>query len=202
MNLIPLKQYAFFRSENLGWQEYMLVVEPDEHVSNMVVAEREAFQNKYGEMNVDCSNIYIKVASFLGNESMEQTVIRWIERICLRQQCFELSLNNYSGFPQHSIYLRIQEMTPLQTLFQQLCIIDNLISASGHLQMAFKPNIAIARQLPAEVYNRAISEYSRKTFHESFVVSRMLLIKMDRAYGTVKVVNVFGFTPTLDIVKN
>ncbi len=51
---------------------------------------------------------------------MEDTLIRWIQRICNRYSSFDLTLNNYSGFPPHTIYLRVQDPEPFRELMRQL----------------------------------------------------------------------------------
>lgn len=197
METRPISKSDFFVDSNLDLREYTLAVEPDLQVYSKVLAEREVFKNEYGEIPANSVSRYIKVADFLGNEAMEETLIRWVGRVCRLQQCFTLSLNNYSGFPQHSIYIRIQEIEALFALFQRLQVIDNLISSSGGstLQLPNKPHVVIAGHLSPEVYNKAIIEYARKTFYESFAVNQLLLIKRDHAYGTSKLVNVFGFLP-------
>lgn len=203
MEITSIKNDDFFNTKNQELVKYRLVIEPDIQVSTEIQNEREAFKKRYGETPVDDMIRYIKIADFLSNQAMEETLIRWIGRICRLQQSFILSLNNYGGFPQHSIYLRIQEMESLHGLFQQLKIIDSLISSSGgsSLKLAAKPHVVIAKQLPPEVYNKAVMDYAEKTFHESFEVNQLLLVKIDDAYETNKLVNVFGFTPAMNTLK-
>src|SRR5690349_12231406 len=38
---------------------------------------------------------YIQVASFEGRELMEETLIRWIQRVCNSHNRFDLQLNNF-----------------------------------------------------------------------------------------------------------
>ncbi|MFN3930073.1 MAG: type VII toxin-antitoxin system MntA family adenylyltransferase antitoxin, partial [Thermoflexus sp.] len=56
----------------------------------------------------------IRVSDF-----MEETIIRYMHRICSRQHVFEVALNNYSGYPPHSIYLRVQDHHPFRQLVSQ-----------------------------------------------------------------------------------
>jgi len=49
--------------------------------------------------------------------------------------------------------------------------------------------------LPEQVYYRAMPDYSAKTFHASFRVDELLLLRRDRASGSCKTVNIFRLPP-------
>src|SRR5581483_5532864 len=99
-----------------GQREYRLVIHPDAIVYEKIMAEKQRFFMQYGLEAVVKTFPYIMVSAFYAGEGMEETLIRWIQRICSQQLCFDVVLNNYSGLPQHSIYLRVQNPYPLQQL--------------------------------------------------------------------------------------
>jgi hypothetical protein len=49
--------------------------------------------------------------------------------------------------------------------------------------------------LTEQVYSRAMPDYSRKTFHGSFQVTELVLLKREHSFDTCKTVNVFHLLP-------
>src|SRR5664279_1073362 len=99
-----------YNSVEETWQqnallEYLLVGHPDAGVNNKIMEEKQQFCNDYTEKIAIKTKPQITVANFLADEAMEPTIIRWMQRICGAQQSFNVTLNNYGGFPPHTIYL-------------------------------------------------------------------------------------------------
>src|SRR2546430_8985208 len=74
--------------------EYLLVVHPDADVYEKVMAEKKSFYAEFKEEVAIKTKPHITIAGFLARESMEETMIRWIQRICSRQKSFTVILNN------------------------------------------------------------------------------------------------------------
>ncbi|WP_207511635.1 2'-5' RNA ligase family protein [Longitalea luteola] len=175
-------------------REYRLVIYPDAPVYEKIMAEKQRFLTNYG---VETANSfpYIKVAGFYAGEGMEETLIRWIQRICSQFSSFDITLNNYSGFPQHSIYLRIQHPQALQQLATQLKTLDGHVQAMAANSFERIPNIVLANELPEPVYQQAMPVYSRKTFRARFMATELVLLGRDHPYATSKTITVFRFLP-------
>ncbi len=58
-----------------------------------------------------------------------------------------------------------------------------------------RPFLSIAGGLTEQVYNKAMPDYSRKTFHESFHVDQLVLLKREHAFAACKTVNIFRMLP-------
>lgn len=196
METSTISKTSSFHWDTYGLMEYMLVLHPSEPVIEKLLLEKQEFYNRYGARAVVTSRPYITIANFLGKEAMEDTLTRWIRNICNKQEIFELSLNNYSGFPPHTIYARVQDPAPIFTLIRQLKILDDFIRSSGcpPLRLSAKPHLTIARKLSLEVYDRALQEYSQKEFHETFVAQELVLLKRTHEFDTTKLVNKFHFS--------
>lgn len=177
--------------------EYLLVGHPDAGVYDKVMEEKQQFSADYGEKIAVKTKPHITVANFLASEAMEPTIIRWMQRICGAQQSFNVTLNNYSGFPPHTIYLRIQDPQPFQQLAKQLQTVDDFIRASScpPAQLINKPHLSIARKLPEQVYNKAMADYAQKTFHESFMLDELLLLRRQHQFDNCKTIQVFRLRP-------
>lgn len=178
-----------------GNREYRLVIYPDAVVYEKIMAEKQRFNIKYGLEPAVQSFPCIMVAGFYAGEGMEETLIRWIQRICSQLNSFEVSLNNYSGFPQHSIYLRIQDPQPLHQVATQLKMLDSHVQIMRGNAFERIPHVALANELPEAVYQQAMPAYSRKTFHARFMATELVLLGRDHPYATSKTINVFRFLP-------
>ena len=180
-----------------GLYEYLLVAQPDSIVNNKINREKQNFYEQYGETNAVKTKPHIIVANFLAHEPMEETLIRWIGRICSGRQSFHVSLNNYSGLPPHTIFLRVQDPTPFQQLAHELKVIDHYVrsNACPPAYLSKKPYLILALRLPETVYQKALINYSQKTFHETFLVDELVLLRRSSHYDTCKTVNVFRLPP-------
>jgi len=175
--------------------EYLLVIYPYGDLRDRLLEEQQQFSTDY-EVTVR-NRPHITVAAFQAAEGMEDTLIRWIQRICHRYERFELTLNNYSGIPPHTIYLRVQDPQPFRRLMQQLRAIDHYVRSSGcpPVNLIDRPYLSIAGGLTEQVYNRAMPEYSRKTFHESLPVDELVLLKRNHHFDPCRTVNIFRLLP-------
>jgi 2'-5' RNA ligase len=190
-----LEKNAPFAWPANGHREYRLVIYPDSLVYEKIMAEKQRFFMNYGQESVVQSFPYITVAGFYAGEGMEETLIRWIQRICSQHNSFEITLNNYSGFPQHSIYLRIQDPQPLQQLATQLKMLDGHVQALSTNIFERIPHVALASELPEPVYQQTMPVYSRKTFRARFTATELVLLGRDHPYAASKTITVFRFLP-------
>ena len=115
-----LAQSRAFSTPVNNLYEYLLVVHPDERVYAQVMAEKQLFSAQYKESVAVKTKPHITVANFLAKEEMESTIIRWMHRIISVQKKFTITLDKYSGFPPHTIYLRVQDHEPFKQLAKEL----------------------------------------------------------------------------------
>ncbi|HEY4290107.1 MAG TPA: 2'-5' RNA ligase family protein [Puia sp.] len=197
-NSMSLQPVGYLRSqEHSRRAEYLLVIYPYGELQDRLLDEQHQFSSDYGLQIPVRNKPHITVAAFQAGEPMEDTLIRWIQRICNRHKSFDITLNNYSGFPPHTIYLRVQDPQPFRELMQQLRAIDDFIRSSGcpPVNLIGRPYLSIAGGLTEQVYNRAMPEYSRKDFHDSFHVNEMILLKREHSFDACKTVNIFRLLP-------
>lgn len=185
------------QTRNHLW-EYLLVVSPSKEVFDKVAGEKTNFYENYGYKLAIQTKPHITIANFLAKEEMEATLSRWIQNICNLQSSFTVTVNNYGGFPPHTIYLRIQNPEPFNKLANALKILDGFIRSNEcpPLKLIAKPHLSIAGKLPQFIYETAIKEYAGKTFCESFTVDRLMLLKRD-AYMKCDPINTFVLPPPL-----
>lgn len=175
---------AFSKQEEL-W-EYSLVVYPDDTVVQNIEEEKRFLHHNFFLQPKKDPKPHITIGSFLAKEIMEETLERWIQNICQLQSAFELALNNFSGFPTGTIYLRIQDNRPLLKLAAALNMLDGFIQANDCPPVCIerKPHLVIAHELPATVYDPAIKAFAGRSFFGSFRVEKIYLLKTDAFMNT------------------
>jgi 2'-5' RNA ligase len=180
-----------------AFYEYLLVAHPDHDVAEKIMAEKQVFFQTYRQKIAIKTKPHITIANFLATEDMEETVIRWLMRIISNHSAFTVTLNNYSGFPPHTVYLRVQDHAPFNLLKKGLGPIKEYVESNIHLPVHVinKPHLSIARRLPEEVYEKAMIEYAGKTFTESFSLNHLVLLKRKDQFDACKQVSMFGMKP-------
>jgi hypothetical protein len=175
--------------------EYLLVIHPDMEVFSKVVAERQQFNTLYKTKDPR-SKPHITLAGFVARESMEETLIRWIQRVCSGQKGFNVTLNNYSGIPPHTVYLRVQDHLPFSLLTQKLVVINEYIQSNGcpPVRWNSRPHLSFSGELTEEVYERAMRDYAHRSFCETFMASELVLLRKSAGDGW-KIINIFGLLP-------
>ncbi len=174
--------------------EYLLVVHPSKEVFDPITNEKEIFSQQYGVSIAKKTLPHITILNCLAKEQMEETIIKRLHRIISAHHCFNVMLNNYSGFPtSQTIYVRIQDHEPFKQLAVSLKNIDEYVKSYGFPRaMLIKyPHMIIARRLHPAVYEKALKDYSRKTFNASFTVNELILLKRQNQYDKCRQVAVF-----------
>lgn len=191
------QQTAFLQDikfEPAKFYEYLLVVHPAEEIFNQLKEEKEKFSADYNVNIAKKTLPHITVANFLAKETMEETLLKWMHKIISNQQSFNVMLNNFSGFPSSkTVYARIQNHAPFKQLATSLKIINSYINDNGfpNAKLINYPHMTIARSLQQNVYEKAIMDYSRKTFNASFMVDELVLLKRSSQFDKCKQVSVF-----------
>jgi 2'-5' RNA ligase len=180
-----------------GFQEYLLVLNPSSDVNEKVMKEKKLFSNDYNYRMAGETHPHITLGVFLARESMEEELISLLQRVCNRHTRFTVALNNFSGFPPHTIYIKVKNPKPFEELMKSLELLDRYLykEKCRSLQLSGTPHLTIARQLPEDVYLTAIQTYVNRTFNEVFTASKLVLLKRDSQLDKCEVVNTFNLPP-------
>ena len=176
---------------------YQLVMQPASGVYDKIMAVKQSSYDEYKDPSFMNDTPQIAIAAFFAKEAMEETLSRWLQRICSRQHSFTVTLNNYSAVPGHTIYLRVQDANPFRQLINDLQVLNTYIvsCACPPVQFNVKPFVSIAANIRKDVYPQALRQYAHRSFHESFVVNELHLLRKKYEYDVGKRVNVFGLQP-------
>jgi 2'-5' RNA ligase len=185
------------RLSRAGLIDYLLIAAPCREVMQKVMQEKEMFNKQYLRNDAVQGKPGITISNFFAREEMEDTMVRWMQRIVGEQKSFPVMLNNYSGCPPHTVFLRVQDPSPFKLVALQLKPIDSYITTNGCPPVKFVsyPHLTIARGLAAEVYERAIREYAEKEFNVSFNIERLVLLRRGNGREAGREVAVFHLQP-------
>lgn len=187
-----------------GLLEYLLIAPLGQEVYDRVMQEKQTFAFTYGQEAAISARPHITVSNFLARDEMEDTLIRWLQRIIGEQKSFTVTLDNYSGFSPHTLFLRVQDDTPFKELARQLMPIDSFIKSNECPPAKFirYPHLSIARRLPAEIYKKAMADYAQKPFNESFQLNELVLLRRQHRHDVCKQVAIFRLQPQNDYSGN
>jgi len=172
---------------------YTLVAFPEKEVLNELEVERKFFEERFTTPTAAGSRLFIEIASFHASEYMENTLIRWIQRICDNQPPFTVTLNNFGAFPPQTIYLRVQNHQPFKKLSGSLLAIEPYIRSSNCPPPSFhlKPYLKISGSLTEPEFEEAAREYAGRLFHGSFPVNQLVLLKTEPCETNDRHVTIF-----------
>lgn len=179
-------------------KEYMLVVRPQDSILEHVSAEKINFSGAYRFAEEQQTGHDIVIARFLAKEEMEETILRWMQRILGTKNTFQVALNNYGGQPgSNIIFLRIQDHLPFKRLSKELKVIDELVKSNGlpGAQLIANPHLPVVENLGNILYDRALMDYSKREFHTTFEVSEFILLKRTNQFHGCQQVSVFRLQP-------
>ncbi|NIM35089.1 MAG: hypothetical protein GTN67_06560 [Hydrotalea flava] len=163
------------------YQYSLCVVLPD-CITQMLLQQQAFFTAQYGYV---CSTPRLIMASFKADEALEDTLLRYLHRIAGILRSLPLTFNNYSGMPEHSVYVRLQEYMAFGQWVQALQPIANYILDNGFpkMQIIQRPHIPLAAALPPNVYRKAITHYAQQVFYAAFTATEWVLLKYKPNYG-------------------
>jgi 2'-5' RNA ligase len=184
-----------------GLCEYLLVAYPEHAVSEQVNMEKEHFNNNYRRKPEPGEKPHITIAQFWARELMEETMIRYTQRVCSQKTSFPIALNNFSGHPPHTIYLRVQDPQPILQLANELRVVGNYVqSYSFPAQLVTAPRINITQGLSEANFLTAMLHFSQKTFHADFFVTELVLLRKNHKYDAGKPIYIFRLQPSKQAV--
>jgi len=157
--------------------EYALMIEPDRDTVQKIAEVQEEIRALPGMVGRGICP-HITLATFQAKEMMEEVLVRWIQNICLLEPSFEIRLNNFSGHPSHSIFVRIQDTAGFSGLVKRLGMIDTFVQANECPPIHFgKPGLSIAEGLPEALYSPVLTHFASECFSASFSVHEILLVR-------------------------
>jgi hypothetical protein len=173
--------------------EYLLAFRTDTAVQEQVHAAGRELLQRFPTAASLPQQAQLTLAAFQARPEMEPTLLRWLHRIVASQKAFTAELNNYSGFPPHMIYLRVQDHTPFQQFIRQLQVIDQYIRSDDAPPMQFvqRPHLPVAEHIVPEFYQQALSLYAQQDFHASCAIKELVVLRRAHAFDAYQCIQLF-----------
>ncbi len=165
-------------SDTQRLHRYQLVACLPGEMAGQLHQQAQAFEAAY-QLNPARQEQELLLAEFSATEEMEETLIRWLQRITAELKGFGVTLNNYSGIPPHTVFLRVLDHAPFRRIAALLEPIDYYVKSNQCPPVRFiqQPYLAVGRGLPPLVYEQAIADYAGRDFHEQFEVTELMLMR-------------------------
>ena len=191
-NLTSLKGSA-----DKAFATYELVMFPEGDTGKEVSLFTQKLQQIFSGELLIYDKAFIGLGSFLGREEMEETLIRWIQRICNSECRFVVTVNNFGCLPPDLLYLRILDQQPFLRLIKKLMVIDNYIFSNGYgeVEWSSRPVCKLACQIQPDFDHSKIRSYANLEFHAEFLAYNVVLLKTMPQDRIRAVVNVFPLYP-------
>ncbi len=155
--------------------QYRLVIPADEPVSRQVKLLRRQWEEMFGNKAPSEKPPSITLACFSAREEMEETLMRWIRRICDQQVIFPVVLNNFSAIPPQIVYIRVQDASPFAKLTGLLTSLRDFVQDERIFE---KPFIKLG-YMPDDAPAEAVMQYTHQMFHAAFTARKLVLFKKD-----------------------
>lgn len=180
-----------------AFTSYQLVMYPEGETGAAVKLLSQKLQEIFPAELKIYKKAYIELGSFYAREEMEETIIRWIQRICNAESRFVVTMNNFGSVPPDTLYLRIQDHQPFFRLISKLRVIDNYIFSNGYgeVEWSSRPVCKLAGQLHPGFDHSKIREQANLEYHANFLAYNLVLLKTPIGGDEPAVVNVFPLYP-------
>lgn len=171
--------------------EYLIVVNPPSPIRKEIVAEKKYFAQQYKFPRAEKLKPHLELARFYLDEKKEELLLSQLEELSAHQPTFEVTLNNYGFFPEHSLYINVKNPH---------AIIDFVKVLKRKLELApsasvflFQPLILIAEQLTHEVFLDVQKDYEKRKFKQSFILQKVSLLRRQDEFDVPLEIKEFEF---------
>jgi len=165
--------------KQLSTNEYQLILNPHEELSNRVRQIRTAFAQTYEAPAAQSGKPNLTLVRFTQLALMEERIIQRLKTIAMGYCPFKVELKDYGSLPTHSIFINVTSKLPIRGLVKEIRDVQRLMKLDKEHKPHFidEPNMLIARKLLPWQYEKSWLEYSNKHFTGRFIADSMLLLR-------------------------
>lgn len=175
-------------------QEYQLTLEIDKDCKQAIQEDLQNFIQSFPQYAGSwLPPQYLPLATFYASERMEETLLRWMERICNIQPQFSIQLNNYGILPPKTVYLRIMDPQLLKAFNAKLRKLDVYLTGCQ------LPSIHIINHLMLPIasiastdFNHVLGWFANLEFSQQLLIKRLCLQR--KQAGDKRYSNIMNFT--------
>lgn len=160
------------------YNEYKLVLFPNNHVSDKILQVKKEFVEKYKiNINLELKPV-LPLVHFIQFEMMEERLTNQLKIITDRCKPFNIELNGFKSFPTHTIYIDVESKLTVQNLLKTLKPAQQIMTLKKENAPHFiqDPHFIIAGKLLPWQYEQGWLHYSHFHFKERFIAEEMTLM--------------------------
>jgi len=174
--------------------EYRLVVPLPEALQQKVLAVRQTLHEKYGvkpSFELKPSLTVLRCHAF---EKGEPKLLEKLQLAALQTAPFKVELEDYAGYPTHTIYINVTTKSPFNELSKELKKSKWLMQVPQHAPFFInEPHLMIAQRLKPKEFTNMWNECEHRQFTGRFIADSVLLLKRSEQNKAYQVVRRFEF---------
>jgi 2'-5' RNA ligase len=177
--------------------EYLLVLSPDEGLQERLGKVKQAIAHALPEKTATRltggkSNILL--ARWQAWDMQEERLMRNLQVLSMEQYPFQVHLENFGGFPSHTIYIPVTSREPILRLVARVRQHKRMMQSAGKdPYFISEPAMTLAKGLTSLQYEQAMAAFASRQFHASFTADAMLLLKKRAGSQAYQIVKRFSF---------
>jgi hypothetical protein len=139
----------------------------------------------------------IPLATFTGREAMEETLTRWMQRICANLKRFSLTLGEPALLPDGNLRMKVKDPASLKRLTDRLDVLETYIRScgTGPVEWVGNPGCRIGKPIHAMGRIATQTTQGLKPMEGVFPVHCLLLEKRIHAEDRSEKVYLCPFMP-------
>ncbi len=175
-----MKTATNFNPSEFKYNEYLIVLTPNEHTSEQINFVKKEFSEKFKTVSVFYKP-QIFMVKFIQFEMIEERLLSHLKNISVCYKSFFIKLMDYGSFPSHTIFVNIESQLQVRNLVTQFKSVQQLLNLDKENKAHFLDHfyISIATKLLPWQYEKAWKEYSKTHFAGGIMVDEFTILKRE-----------------------
>ena len=185
------KQHAM---PGLRINEYRLVIPLPEAIQEKVLAVRKTLHERYKVKLPFELKPSLTVLRCHGFDKGEARLMEKLQHAALQTAPFKVELEDYAGYPSHTIYINVLTKSPFNELCKELKKYKWLMQVPQHEPFFInEPHLIVAQRLKPKEFTTLWQECEHRQFSGKFFADSMLLLKRSELNQKYQVMRRFEF---------
>lgn len=176
--------------------QYLVLIEPREDISNLIMSVANRFHQKYKTTNSIGAKPGIPIVRFVQHNGFESRIRQRLRAVAQQSAPIKIDLKDFGALPSHTIYLNVLTKPALQDLAKAIRTNAQSLMTSGRdskPHFISEPTIIIANKLKPWQYEKGWLELSHKSFTGTFIANSMNLMAKEPEAKSFRLVETFEF---------
>ena len=171
----------------------MLVLSPDESLQERIGKLRQVVEQKTGtRLPAKKSNILL--ARWQAWDMQEERLMRRLQVLSMEQYPFQVRLENFGGFPSHTVYIPVTSREPILRLVARIRQHKRMMQSGGKdSYFISEPAMTLFKGLTSLQYEQAMAVFASRHFNAGFTADAMLFLKRKAGSQAYQILKRFSF---------